>query len=268
MFNILNGGMHAGMNIDFQECMIVPNRSMHYPDGLRMGSEIYHALKQTLHDMGHITNVGDEGGFAPTLESNREALQMLKETIEKSPYSFGNDISLGMDLASSAFFSGDRYKIKDKPDALSREEFIRFLLDLQKEFQLLSLEDPLMEDDWEGWKQFTSQIPPAVHIVGDDLLCTNPTRLKRAIEEKACNSVLVKVNQIGTLTETLDVIRVAKSADFTVIVSHRSGETTDDFIADLAVGVNADYVKFGAPARGERVAKYNRLLRIYQETVE
>lgn len=266
MFNILNGGLHAGMNIDIQECMILPDRRIAYPDGLRMGSEIYHALKQTLHGKGHGTNVGDEGGFAPVLQSNREAVQLLKDTIQNTAYAFGTDVSIGMDIASSSFLDGDRYKIKDSPAPLSREEFIHYLLDLQKEFQILSLEDPLMEDDWEGWKQFMSQVPATVRVVGDDLLCTNPKRLQKAIEAKACNSILVKVNQIGSLSETLAVIAMAKEAGWTVIVSHRSGETTDDFISDLAVGVSADYVKFGAPCRGERVAKYNRLLHIYTVT--
>lgn len=293
MLNVLNGGLHAGGNIDFQEFMLVPSPDIRYPDALRLGSEIYHVLQKTLKDQHVNTAVGDEGGFAPALESNHRALELLRQAISSSGYTYGQDVSVALDLASSNFYREGRYRIKDRPDGMTTDQCVDYLYDLQKEFQLLSLEDPLSEDDWEGWTALTKRLchsePVCVgrrseesrpassaqrdpssdgnrtqddgtQIVGDDLLVTNPKRLQKAIERKACNSILVKVNQIGTLTETLQVIAMAKTAGFSIIISHRSGETPDDFIADLAVGVAAQYVKFGAPARGERVAKYNRLL--------
>lgn len=290
MFNVINGGLHGSGKLDFQEFLLIPDSSKSFKDALRMGVELYYLLKNYLKKKGLNYSVGDEGGFTPELSSNKKALEFLKKVISQSPYKFGKDIHLGLDLAASEFYDKGFYHFKTfvvpseakrsrgisytptldgmrsrRDDIRRREEFIEYLVALQEEYGIFSLEDPLFEDDWQGWSILTKKIGSKVLIIGDDLLVTNLKRLKKAVAEKACNSILVKLNQIGTLSETLEVVRFAQESGFKVVISHRSGETNDDFIADLAAGVGADFVKFGAPARGERVAKYNRLLEIYRE---
>lgn len=264
-FNIINGGKHGAGNLDFQEFHIVPASTKSYHDGLRMGEEIYQQLKNVLIQRNAIHSVGDEGGFAPNLYTNLDALEAIMEAIRATSYRFGFEIFLGLDVAASNFKKEELYHIKDRPTPLSTDEFTQFLVDLHQTYHLLLLEDPLSEDDWTGWRTITDKLGKEVLIVGDDILVTNPDRLQKAINERACSAILVKPNQIGTVSETLNVIKIAKQNDIKVVVSHRSGETTDTVIADLAVGVSAEYVKFGAPARGERIAKYNRLLHIEKE---
>jgi len=264
-FNIINGGKHGAGNLDFQEFHIVPASIKSYHDGLRMGEEIYQQLKNVLIQRNAIHSVGDEGGFAPNLYTNLDALEAIMEAIHGTPYRFGFEVFLGLDVAASYFKKEELYYIKDRPTPLTTDEFTQFLVDLHQNYHLLLLEDPLSEDDWAGWRTITEKLGKEVLIVGDDILVTNPDRLQKAINERACSAILVKPNQIGTISETLNVIRLAKQNDIKTIVSHRSGETVDTVIADLAVGVGADYVKFGAPARGERIAKYNRLLHIEKE---
>jgi enolase len=264
-FNIINGGKHGAGNLDFQEFHVVPASNKAYNQCLRIGEEIYQALKKVLIARNAIHSVGDEGGFAPNLFTNLDAFEAIMESIRTTHYEFGKDVFLGLDVASSHFKKGDEYSIKDRTIPLKTTEFIEYLVDLNNQYSLLILEDPLDEDDWTSWQNLTETLGESVLIVGDDLLATNYERLSQAIKEKACNSVLIKPNQAGTLTETLKVIRLARQGGFKIIVSHRSGETNDTFIADLAVGVVADYVKFGAPSRGERIAKYNRLLEIESE---
>lgn len=262
-FNIINGGKHGSGNLDFQEFHVVPASNKPFSQALEMGVAIYKAVKDILKYRNAVYSVGYEGGFAPNLFTNIDALEILSEAIKSSPYTFGVDIFFGLDLAASTFRQErGGYKIKDKPGALSSSDFIRYLVELHKQYRLLILEDALDEDDWENWVALSKEIGNDVLVVGDDLLATNPERLKRAIKEGACSAILAKPNQIGSLSEFLGVIAIAKQAGIKTIVSHRSGETNDSFIADLAVGVQSDYVKFGAPARGERVAKYNRLLEI------
>lgn len=263
--NILNGGLHGGGSFEFQEFMVVPDKRFPYPEAIRVIVELYHVLKSRLKENGMSYLVGDEGGFSPEISSNRSVLEFLKETVFAAGMAFGNDIRIAVDLASGSFYRDGKYRVSEKHQPLDREVFAGYLKELADEFNIISYEDPLEEEDWEGWSALTANLGGKMMIVGDDLLVTNRARLDRAIAEKACNAVLVKVNQIGTLTETLDVVKTAWENGLKVIVSHRSGETCDDFIADLAVAVGADYVKFGAPARGERVAKYNRLWQIYQE---
>jgi len=264
-FNIINGGKHGAGNLDFQEFHIIPASNKRYQDALQIGEEVYQSLKKVLIYRNAIHSVGDEGGFAPNLFTNLDALEALLEAINSTSYVFGRDIFLGLDVAASHFKNDKVYKIKDRSIPLSTSEFIEYLIDLNEQYHLLILEDPLGEDDWNGWQELTRHLGATTLIVGDDLLATNLERVKKAIKERACNAVLVKPNQIGTLSETFEVIKVAREAGFKIIVSHRSGETNDTFIADLAVGVGAEYVKFGAPARGERIAKYNRLLEIEEE---
>ncbi|OGG11975.1 phosphopyruvate hydratase [Candidatus Gottesmanbacteria bacterium RBG_13_45_10] len=264
-FNVINGGKHSGGNLDFQEYHIVPATNKPYHEGLRMGSELYHSVKQLLITRGAVHAVGDEGGFAPDLSTNLDPLEILTEAIRTSEYRFGVDVFFGLDVAASSFKSERGYQIKDRPVAYPTSEFIQYMKDLHKIYRLLILEDPLGEDDWEGWVAINRDLGTDMLIVGDDLLTTNPERLQRAIKEKACSAILLKPNQIGSLSEFLAVVALAKKNDIKCIVSHRSGETTDTCISDLAVGVQADYVKFGAPARGERVTKYNRLLQIESE---
>lgn len=265
IFNLINGGKHGAGNLDFQEFHIIPSEKKSYSLSLQEGEEIYQAVKKVLIRHGAIHSVGDEGGFAPNLFTNLDALEVLMEAIRETNYIFGQDVFLGLDVAASSFYQqGGTYKIRDKTSSLRALDLINFYQELLTHYPLLTLEDPLWEDDWEGWKKLSSSIPH-VTIVGDDLLVTNKKRVEKAIKEKACNSILVKPNQIGTIAETIEVIKIAREAGWKIIVSHRSGETNDDFIADFAVGVKADYVKFGAPARGERVAKYNRLLKIEEE---
>ncbi len=264
-FNIINGGKHGAGNLDFQEFHIIPASIKSYHDSLQIGEDIYQKLKQVLIARNAIHSVGDEGGYAPNLYTNIDALEAVMEAIQTTKFKFGFDVFLGLDIAASNIKKEESYYIKDRPTALTTADFITYLIDLHHEYRLLMLEDPLAEDDWKGWQILTEKIGREVLIVGDDLLVTNPQRLKKAIADKACSAILVKPNQIGTMSETLQVIQIAKANDVKTVVSHRSGETNDTFIADLAVGVTADYVKFGAPARGERVAKYNRLLYIEKE---
>lgn len=264
-FNVINGGKHGTGNLNFQEFHLVPATSKKYHEALQMGEELYQSVKQILTYRGVEHSVGDEGGFAPNLYTNLDALEILMEAIRSSHFHFGVDIFLGLDLAASQFKTDQGYVIKDRPSPFSTKDFIQYLRDLHKKYRLLILEDPLSEDEWEGWKEITKLFGNEVLIIGDDLLVTNLTRLERAIRDHACSGILLKPNQIGTLSEFFKVVVLAKKHDIATIVSHRSGETNDSFIADLGVAVQADYVKFGAPARGERVAKYNRLLQIESE---
>lgn len=265
LFNVINGGKHGAGNLNFQEFFIIPASNKTYPDSLRLGAEIYQKVKEILIYRNAVHSVGDEGGFAPNLSTNIDALEALKEAVRMSPYRLGGDVFLGLDLAATSFFTRGGYHLIDRAQPYQPSEFIEYLSDLQKEYNLLVLEDPFQEEEWYSWIEFTGRFGDQVYIVGDDLLVTNLNRLKLAIEKKACNSILVKLNQIGTITETLEVIKESRMAGFKIIVSHRSGETTDTFVADFAVGIQADYVKFGAPVRGERVVKYNRLLEIDEE---
>lgn len=264
-FNVINGGLHGSGNLNFQEFHIIPASNKPYHDGLEMGVVVYYAVKQILAYRNAIHSVGDEGGFAPNLFTNTDALEILMDAIRNTQYRFGVDIFLGLDVAATHFLTEGGYLIKDKPVAYSPVEFIDYLVELQNKYHLLILEDALDEDDWDGWKKLTAKIGSDVLIVGDDLLATNTERLKKAIAEKACSAILAKPNQIGSLTEFLEVVALAKKNDIKVITSHRSAETTDTVVADIAVGIQSEYVKFGAPARGERVVKYNRLLAIESE---
>ncbi|HCM38251.1 MAG: Enolase [Candidatus Gottesmanbacteria bacterium GW2011_GWB1_43_11] len=264
-FNIINGGKHGTGNLDFQEFHVVPASNKRYHEALRIGEEVYQKLKQVLTSRNAIHSVGDEGGFTPNLYTNTDALELMMEAIHMTRYRFGIEIFLGLDLAASNFKSGENYHIKDQATSMNTLEFIEYLANIHRDYRLLILEDPLSEDDWQGWKTITERLGKEVLLVGDDFLATNPDRLQKAISEKACSAILVKPNQIGSVSETLAVIKMARTGGLKIIVSHRSGETNDAFVADLAVGVSADYVKFGAPARGERVAKYNRLIHIESE---
>lgn len=263
--NLINGGKHGAGNLNFQEFHIVPATNKPYHIALRMGVELDHILRDMLIYRNAVHSVGDEGGFAPNLFTNMEAIQLLLDAIKQSPYTFGVDVFLGLDTAASHFRSARGYEIKDRPQPLSTKDFIAYLSDLHKEHRLLLLEDPISEDDWDGWKAVTAELGKEVLIIGDDLIATNPGRLEKAIDQKACSAVLLKPNQIGTISEFLHTVAISKKAGMATIVSHRSAETNDTFIADLGVAVQADYVKFGAPVRGERVAKYNRLLQIESE---
>lgn len=265
IFNMINGGAHGAGNLDFQEFHIIPATARPYSPGLQGGSEIYYSLEDALIRRGAIHSVGDEGGFAPNLFTNADALEINVEAINTSGHQVGQDFFLGLDVAANSFFKDGNYSIRDRSNPMNTSTFISFFEALNKQYRLVLLEDLLHEDDWNGWVELTGRLGDKLLVVGDDLLATNPERVKRAIELKACNAILVKPNQIGTITETLEVIKMARSAKWRVIVSHRSGETNDWFIADFAVGMRADFVKFGAPARGERVAKYNRLLSIEAE---
>ncbi len=265
MFNILNGGKHGNMNLDFQEFMIVPPKSSSYSKSLKVGVESYHALKETLKLHSASALLGDEGGFAPTLYSNLDGLKMIEEAVNSANYKLGIDLFFSLDAAASNFHSGDSYRLKDRPIPLSPSDLIEFYIAINEQYHLLSVEDPLSEEDWNSWQDITKKLGTDTLIVGDDLTTTNLQRLQKAVEQKACNAIVIKPNQIGTITETLEVVSFAKKSAIKLVVSHRSGETNDDFIADFAVGIGADYAKFGAPARGERVAKYNRLLEIEHE---
>jgi len=266
MMNILNGGSHADSNVDIQEFMIAPIGFDNYSDALRAGVEVYHSLKSVLHDRGLATGLGDEGGFAPHLEANAAALDLIVEAIEKAGYKPGEQVALALDVASSEFYNDGAYEFEGQKK--SAAEMSAYYADLVAKYPLVSIEDPLDENDWEGYKTLTEQIGDKVQIVGDDLFVTNPERLARGIEEGAANALLVKVNQIGSLTETLDAMELAQRHEYRCMVSHRSGETEDVTIADLAVATNAGQIKTGAPARSERVAKYNQLLRIEEELGE
>ncbi|MFF0944189.1 phosphopyruvate hydratase [Kocuria sp. CPCC 205300] len=263
MMNILNGGSHADSNVDIQEFMIAPIGAPTFSEALRTGVEVYHSLKAVLKERGLATGLGDEGGFAPNLESNRAALDLISEAIEKAGYTVGTDVALALDVASSEFFENGSYSFEGKQ--LSAAEMTTYYEELVRDYPIVSIEDPLDEDDWEGWQTLTASVGTKVQIVGDDLFVTNPERLSRGIEEGAGNALLVKVNQIGSLTETFDAISLAQRHMFHCMISHRSGETEDTTIADIAVATNAGQIKTGAPARSERVAKYNQLLRIEEE---
>jgi len=266
MMNILNGGAHADTNVDIQEFMIAPIGADSFSEALRAGAEIYHNLKSVLKKRSLATSIGDEGGFAPNLESNRAALDLIIEAIEKAGYKPGSEIALALDVAATEFFADGKYTFEGKSKSAS--EMIAYYNELLASYPLVSIEDPLAEDDWDGWRLMTADLGGRVQLVGDDLFVTNPTRLARGIESKTANALLVKVNQIGTLTETLDAVSMAHRAGYTTMMSHRSGETEDTTIADLAVGCESGQIKTGAPARSERVAKYNQLLRIESELGE
>jgi enolase len=265
MMNILNGGKHAQDSTDFQEFMIMPVGAPTFREGLRWGAEIYQSLKKVLHDRGQGTNVGDEGGFAPSLPTNESALEVIVEAIQKAGYTPGEQIMLAMDPACTELFQDGKYHLAKENRSLSSAEMVEYWAGIAGRYPLISLEDGLAEDDWEGWKLLRQRIGDKVQLVGDDLLVTNVKRLQRGIEENAANSILVKLNQIGSLTETLSAIQMAQRAGWTAIISHRSGETEDVTVADLVVATNAGQIKTGAPARSDRVAKYNQLLRIEEE---
>jgi enolase 1/2/3 len=262
MMNVLNGGAHADNKVDFQEFMVVPVGAATYGDGLRMGAEVFHALKRTLHDRGLSTAVGDEGGFAPDLDSNEAALQALIEGIEAAGYRPGEDLAIALDPATSEIYSDGAYVLEYEGRSLSPAEMAAYWAEMASRYPILSIEDGMDEEDWDGWKALTDEIGERVQLVGDDLFVTNTERLRRGIDSGVANSILVKVNQIGTLTETLDAVRTAQGAGYTAVMSHRSGETEDTTIADLAVATGCGQIKTGAPSRSDRVAKYNQLLRI------
>lgn len=262
MMNILNGGQHADNNVDIQEFMVMPVGAASFAEALRMGAEIFHNLKAVLKERGYVTAVGDEGGFAPNLGSNEEALQVIVEAVERAGYKPGDDVRLALDVAASEMYEDGKYNLSGEGKIKTADEMIEFYTDLIGKYPIISIEDGLAEDDWEGWQKLTAALGGRVQLVGDDLFVTNTERLAQGIECKAGNSILIKVNQIGTLTETLDAIEMAKRAGYTAVVSHRSGETEDTTIADIAVAVNAGQIKTGAPSRTDRVAKYNQLLRI------
>jgi len=264
LFNIINGGKHAPETFDFQEFLLVPASSKSYADSLQLGTTIYFALKEVLLLNGMSTLLADEGGFAPKLPSNVNAFALLAQAIETTNQRLGFDVFLGIDGAASTFYSNQQYHIKDKSSGLSSKSLNDFYVELTKQYHVLYLEDILSEDDWDGWIDAMSKLSQSAMVVGDDLTATNPYRLQMAIDKKAITGVIIKPNQIGTVIESLAVVQVARSAGLKIVASHRSGETNDDFIADFAVAVGADYCKFGAPARGEHVAKYNRLSQIEQ----
>ena len=265
MMNIINGGKHADNNVDLQEFMVMPVGAPSFSEALRMSAEVYHALKGILKSKGYETGVGDEGGFAPNLKSNEEAIQVIIEAIEKAGYAPGKEMFIALDPASSEIFEDGKYNLKGEGKVLSPEEMADFYVDLCNKYPIISIEDGMAEEDWEGWKLITEKLGDRVQLVGDDLFVTNTERLTMGIDRKVANSILIKLNQIGTLTETLNAIEKAQRAGYTAVVSHRSGETEDTTIADLVVAVNAGQIKTGAPARSERVAKYNQLLRIEEE---
>ena len=266
MLNVLNGGVHADNNVDVQEFMIVPYGMKSFAEALRAAAEIFLTLKKVLHDRALSTSVGDEGGFAPRVKSNAEAIEILLEAILQAGYKPGLQVALALDVASSAFFEDGKYVFK-KSDGLARgrEEMVRLYEDWVRQYPIISIEDGFAEDDWDGWRMMTQALGKSIQLVGDDIFVTNMARLQQGIDSGAANSILIKVNQIGSLTETLETMALAKSAGYTTVISHRSGETEDVTIADLAVATNAAQIKTGAPCRGERTAKYNQLLRIEEE---
>jgi len=262
MMNIINGGEHADNNVDIQEFMVQPVGAKTFTEGLRMGAEVFHTLKKVLTAKGYNTAVGDEGGFAPDLGSNAEALAVIKEAVALAGYELGKDITLALDCAASEFYEDGQYHLKGDDKVFSAQEFGDYLKDLSEQYPIVSIEDGLDESDWDGWASLTEKLGDKVQLVGDDLFVTNTKILTRGIENGIANSILIKYNQIGTLTETLEAIKMAKDAGFTVVISHRSGETEDAFIADLAVGTAAGQIKTGSLSRSDRIAKYNQLLRI------
>ncbi|MFW6218683.1 MAG: phosphopyruvate hydratase [Bacteroidota bacterium] len=264
MMNILNGGQHADNKIDIQEFMIMPVNAPSFKEALRMGVEVFHSLKSVLKSKGHSTNVGDEGGFAPSLGSNEEAIEVVIEAIEKAGYKPGDDIYIALDAAASEFYNADKkiYQFESTGQEMSPSEMVAYWADWASKYPILSIEDGLDQDDWDGWKELNEKIGDNVQLVGDDLYVTNVKRLQMGIDKKACNSILIKVNQIGTLSETIDAVQLAAIHSMTSIISHRSGETEDTFIADLAVALNTGLIKTGSASRSDRIAKYNQLLRI------
>ncbi|HET7522061.1 MAG TPA: phosphopyruvate hydratase [Bacillales bacterium] len=268
MMNILNGGEHADNNVDIQEFMVMPVGAKNFREALRTGAEIFHHLKQVLKEKGYSTGVGDEGGFAPDLSSNEEAIRTIIEAVEKAGYQPGEDVKLALDVASSEMYEGGKYHLKGEGISKTSDEMIAYYEKLIAKYPITSIEDGLDENDWEGWRKLTSQLGSRVQLVGDDLFVTNTSKLAKGIDEGVGNSILVKVNQIGTLTETFDAVEMAKRAGYTAVISHRSGETEDTTIADIAVATNAGQIKTGAPSRTDRVAKYNQLLRIADELDE
>ena len=268
LMNIINGGAHADTGVDIQEFMIVPLGAETFTEALRWGVEVYHNLKSLLHSRGLSTGLGDEGGFAPELPTNAAALDLIAEAVAKAGYELGKDIALALDVAATEFYSEETGKYTFEGQERTTDEMIEYYAGLVAKYPLVSIEDPLAEDDWAGWTKMTALLGEKVQLVGDDLYVTNPARLQKGIDEKAGNAILVKVNQIGTLTETRDAVALAQSHGMKAIISHRSGETEDTFIADLAVATNAGQIKTGAPARSERVAKYNQLLRIEEELMD
>ncbi len=266
MMNIVNGGAHADNNVDFQEFMVMPVGAETFSDALRAGAEIFHNLKAVLKKRGYSTAVGDEGGFAPNLKSNEEAIETILEAIERAGYAAGDDIMIALDPAASEFFDGANYVFKKSDKrTISSDEMIAYWADWCAKYPIISIEDGLAESDWDGWKKITEQLGKKVQLVGDDLFVTNVEFLQKGIDRGAANSILIKVNQIGTLTETLDAIELAKTNNMTAVISHRSGETEDSFIADLAVATNAGQIKTGSLSRSDRIAKYNQLLRIEED---
>jgi enolase len=268
MMNIINGGKHADNNVDLQEFMVMPVGAESFSEALRMCAEVYHTLKSLLRSKGYETGVGDEGGFAPNLKSNEEAIQVIIEAIEKAGFEPGKDIYIALDPASSEIFKDGKYNLEGEGKVLTPAEMVDFYVNLVNKYPIISIEDGMAEEDWEGWKLITEKLGHKVQLVGDDLFVTNSKRLEMGIERGVANSILIKLNQIGTLTETLNAIETAERAGYTAVVSHRSGETEDTTIADLVVAVNAGQIKTGAPARSERVAKYNQLLRIEEELLD
>ncbi|WP_308577027.1 phosphopyruvate hydratase [uncultured Parvimonas sp.] len=268
MMNILNGGEHADNSVDIQEFMVMPAGACSFKEALRMGTEVFHNLKAVLKSKGYNTAVGDEGGFAPNLNSNEEALQTIMEAIEKAGYVAGKDIFLALDVASSEMYENGKYNFKGEGKVYSSEELVNYYCELVEKYPIISIEDGLAEDDWDGWKLITEKIGNKVQLVGDDLFVTNYSRLAMGIEKGIANSILIKLNQIGTITETLDAIELAKTHGYTCVISHRSGETEDTTIADLAVAVNAGQIKTGSASRTDRICKYNQLLRIEDRLCE
>ena len=265
MMNILNGGVHADNGIDFQEFMVMPVGAPSFAEALRCGAEIFHALKSALHQAGLSTSVGDEGGFAPAINSAREALDVIEKAVSAAGYKLGEDVLLALDCAASEFFKDGAYRMEGEGKTLSPEQMADYLADLASHYPIGSIEDGMAEDDWQGWKMLTEKLGERVQLVGDDLFVTNVTRLQRGIDEGIANSILIKVNQIGTLTETIQTVRLAQTSGYTTVMSHRSGETEDSTIADLAVALSCGQIKTGSLARSDRTAKYNQLLRIEEE---
>lgn len=265
MMNIINGGSHADNSVDLQEFMVMPAGAPTFDVAMKMCAEVYHTLKKTLHEKGYSTAIGDEGGFAPDLKSNEEAIEVIIEAITKAGYKPGEDVFIAIDAASSEYYEDGKYILKHEGKTLNSSEMVDFLEKWVDKYPIISIEDGMAEEDWEGWKLLTDRLGSKVQLVGDDLFVTNTSRLETGIEKGVANSILIKLNQIGTLTETLNAIEMANRAGYTAVVSHRSGETEDTTIADLVVAVNAGQIKTGAPARSERVAKYNQLIRIQEE---
>ncbi len=268
MSNVMNGGKHADNNVDLQEFMIMPLGASSFREALRMNAEVFHTLKAILKKEGFSTAVGDEGGFAPDFKTNEEPLKMIVKAIKEAGYRPGEDISIAIDPAASEFYNNGKYNLKAENRALTSEEMVDYYIDLVEKYPIVSIEDGLAEEDWDGWKIMNEKLGKKIQIVGDDIFVTNVERLQRGIKEKSANSILIKLNQIGTLTETLDTVQMAKEAGFTCVVSHRSGETSDPIIADLVVAINGGQIKTGSLCRSERIAKYNQLLRIEEELDE